>query len=286
MFPPNGEAMMTDVDDAVRVVSINSRCSTRAFRSCCRARLRSVAIRLAFCSPPLGQDENASSMGQCKEGRGAAHQINPSYSSSRCCTPGSRAPSAYRVGRSANGCCCGYELVTQLSCAARGFLLLLCRRCCSSDSRSVPSDGVVANECMEAAEKSGGVVGDQIIIGRGEGLFYHLAVESLVNLRQFDGACQFAGACSGASGTGEYPAAGLERLGNRDANPIYRHCDFPTSPQRSENKGIITRTMSKKGQMHVRGEYRQLCLFSAVRGQGIYTTTTTMPRRGTTQKSS
>ncbi len=170
MFPPNEEAMMTDVDDAFRVVSINARCSIKAFRSCCRARLRSVAIGLAFCSPPLGQDENASSMGQCKEGRGAAHQINPSYSSSRCCTPGSRAPSAYRVGRSAKGVVVGTSWLH--SCRVRPVDSCYCR---------VDDAAVVTVEVCRLMESSSTNVwrrpkrvvvslGDQIIIGRGEGL--------------------------------------------------------------------------------------------------------------------
>lgn len=179
----------------------------------------------------------------------------------------SRAPSACRVGRSANGCCRVYELVTQLSNAIRYFLLLWWRRCCSSDSRSVPSDGVVVNECMEAAKKSGGVVGGSDYYWAWRRAFYYLAVESLVNLRQFDGACQFAGACSGASGTGEYPAAGLERLGSREVNPIYRHCDiiYKVTSIMNKNNEDNRIMMSKKRQMSAPCEMGHSRLQSALR---------------------
>jgi len=67
-------------------------------------------------------------------------------------------------------------------------------------------------------------------MGRGDGLSTISPLSLLLISGNLMGQCQFAGACSGASGIGEYPAAGLERLGTRDASPIYRHSDILTSP--------------------------------------------------------
>ncbi len=212
MFPPHEEPVMTDVDDAFQVVFNQFEVLVQSTRTCCHARLRPVAIRFTFAVRRLATTRKRRRWGSARrKRRGSPYQSLILHLTLQ--TRVLLQPVAW------GGLPMGVVVCMSWLHSCRMRSVTSC--CYGGDDAAVVTVEVcrvVVNECMEAAKKSDGVVEGPNWAWRRA--FYYLAVESLVNLRQFDGACQFAGPVQGRAGPASTRLPGLRGWAAANANPI------------------------------------------------------------------